>query len=501
MLSTTATHTLSGVPKTAKQWIISFVAFLMIGGAWAIGAPYEGIPDEQGHIMRAAAVVFGDLFPDLTDEAGGTGAVSQAPAGVIKTSCWPSHRSESAACVDEQPSADTTLMRVVSVQGRYHPLYYLLVGWPMRIWSGWSAIYLGRLIGTALIAGFLATAATCALRFSRQGIAIVGVLAGTTPMTLHLCGGINPNGLEIASGMAMFAAIFSLVGRDDLAGMNGAPRPPRPLIHAAGISAVVLAQTRSTAPMWLAIGALALLILAPWPRLRSLLGDRAIRWWLGAALISTLTSVAWTFTFKSYEVLASTSEFGHWGVLKIDVFTRWMTYFQDMIGNLSWLDTSLPDPAMLAWIMVLGGLIAAAAVAGDQRQRWTLSTLGVLGFLGPALAEAVNREIVVQGRYLLPVLSAVPILAAFILGEMGLPQRILRSMTRAAVLVLLPIHLLALDLVMVRWTKGGQTAIYLNPFGGTWQPQVGVATPLILMAAGLGLLGWHVWQWHSAPED
>ncbi len=59
--------------------------------------------------------------------------------------------------------------------------------------------------------------------------------------------------------------------------------------------------------------------------------------------------------------------------------------------------------------------------------------------------------------------------------------------------VLLPIHLLALGFTMIRWQHGQVRGAGLNPLAGPWHPVLGSITPLVAAVAGLAVIGWLAW--------
>ncbi len=276
-------------------WTTFFVAFFLLGAAWAVATPYEGVPDEDMHVMRASGVWYGGFFPHPTAAAFTTGAYQPVPRGMVTVLDWRIDSTKTANLITRQPSADHHIVWAGTSAGRYHPLYYVLVGWPMRFWSGWAALLVARLTSALIIAALLAWAATIAIRYSRRSLALAGVLVAVTPLVLHLAGGVNPSGLEIASGILLFTALIPVVTRTG--------PPPRSLVHTAGFAAVVLAQARTPGPLWLLIGAVGLAVLTPWRRVKELARLTAVRVWVPLITLSAALSAAWTVKFHAAQVV------------------------------------------------------------------------------------------------------------------------------------------------------------------------------------------------------
>jgi hypothetical protein len=109
---------------------------------------------------------------------------------------------------------------------------------------------------------------------------------------------------------------------------------------------------------------------------------------------------------------------------------------------------------------------------------------------------------VTQGRYMLPGLVGLVLMAAFIVDERAGEVVNSRGFVRLVALLVLPIQLFCLVFSMVRWQRGmpalrGVGIKYLlNPFAGDWHPVVGSVTPLVCMVVGLvalGLVSWRAW--------
>ncbi|MGO9669654.1 MAG: DUF2142 domain-containing protein [Streptosporangiaceae bacterium] len=56
----------------SRIWALAFLAFFLVGAAWAMASPYDGAPDEVRHIIRAAGVVQGQIFPTPATSRAGT---------------------------------------------------------------------------------------------------------------------------------------------------------------------------------------------------------------------------------------------------------------------------------------------------------------------------------------------------------------------------------------------------------------------------------------------
>ena len=480
--------------------LLAFLGFFLMIAAWSVAAPYDGTPDEQSHVVRAAGVAYGQVAPAPVAAQAGTGAFQRVPRGLAGLiACWQFHADTPVSCA-APPGSDRTLVTTPTTAGRYNPVYYALVGWPLRLWPGWPGILLARLIGAAASAGLLAGAFVSAMRWSRLRMIAVGLVAVVTPMTLQMTSAVNPNGLEIAAGICLFAAgIPLLVRRDDRFDLR--------LLWLVVISAAILATLRSAGPLWLAFAAVALLLPFRPSVLRRLLRIRAVLWSAAVLVLVVLLGVGWTVMQKA-SVIGTPRQPVYYssGTAVSVVLRQWRVWVDELVGVMSWLDTDLPAYVYLLWESAVAALIIPAVALAGRVDRWRMFAIFLGGVVTPTLLQIwdLNRYgFVTQGRYLLPLLSGLVLLAAFILEESGMPARVARFVGRLAVIVLLPLNLFALAYTMIRWQHGIRVnptpRVDLNPLAGPWHPPLGSVVPLLAELIGICLVAALLWTTVGRP--
>lgn len=478
-----------------RQWIVVFLGFFLVFGSWSFAAPYGGPADEMQHVIRAVGVVRGQFAPapavvlDYKSRPG-MGAYQDVPRGLLQdVGCFGLKPHVSAACA--KPISGGPVSTVPTTAGRYNPLYYALVGLPVSLSPSWSGLVGTRLISAALSAALLAFAFVALSQWSRTGLMLAALIMVSTPMLAHLAGAVNPNGLEIAAGIALFsAAVPLLLG------------PPTgrigPLVWLAGVSATILATLRSLGPMWLFFVFAALLPVSSRPRLRRLWSERAVRWWaaiIGAALVLAL---AWVVGMRTGNLVHQPAPLYGYSTqaAAFQYFNNWGgVYLDGLVGVAGWFDTFLPDPIYWLWLGLAGSLVVFAAVVGGWADRWRflVLTFGAVVPIGAVqVAEVNNIGWIIGGRYVLPLLAGVPLLAAFILERRLLKAQHARTFIRLCCVTLLPVHLLLLLEAMSRWQSGLNLA-HINPFRGDWHPPTTSYPPMLLMLAGLLVVGWAFW--------
>ncbi|SNT27264.1 Predicted membrane protein [Actinomadura meyerae] len=477
--------------------ILAFFGFFSVGAGWAIAMPWDGGPDEQSHITRAAGVVGGDFaappdyitVPEISRPV--AGSHQTIPDGVAHQSppCFAFKPQQTADCAhDKSETPDKPVERFTAGAGRYQPTYYAVVGWPLKWWPGEGGLLLARLISAALSAAFLAAAVYSVLAWSRRPFLLAGLLIATTPMAMHLAGVINANGLEITAAIAMWTALIPLVRAEG--------PPDRRLLILAGVSAVTVAWTRPDGPMTVALALVILAGTAGPARLRTLIRDRGA-WLLGlSATVACGLSAVWTLAMKATELVPvpGGAGLGVADALRLVTVERTSFYLKSMVGQFGWVDVEMPDAYYAVWFAATGFLVLAALAAGGRADRLRLAAVLAAAFALPLWMDVMGAEengMMAQGRYILPSAVGAAVLAAHIIDERGpFAPRFARSATGWLAVFLLPAQLIGLAYAMVRYQHGLYAPVpAVNPFDGVWQPSLGPATALGTAAAGLLALG------------
>jgi hypothetical protein len=483
-----------------RQWILVFLGFFLVFGAWSFAAPYDAPPDEVQHAIRAVGVLSGQVAAKPAQiiwgvNNAGAGAYQKVPEGLYHPArCWGFDPKIPATC--QQPIGGGPLIDAPTSAGRYNPVYYAAVGLPLKVWPGWGGLVLSRLISSALSAAFLAWAFITLLRWSRYGLMLAALMASATPMLAHLAGAVNPNSLEITAGIALFCGGIPLL----LGKPGGASKTS--LIWLAGAGAVVLAPLRSLGPLWLGCALATLLIPQSRSQLRQLWSQRLVRRWSYGILASLAFAVAWVFISKAGELVAPSDGRFHYGTgqAALIYFNSWEIFLQGMVGVAGWFDIFMPMPFYWMWICPVAALVVFAVTVGSWRDRWRFFVLFLGGVVAPGILQVSQANVtgfIIGGRYMLPLLVGMPLLAAFIVERHLLNAKQSHTMTKLFCLLLMPSHLVLLVYAMVRWQRGAyfQPGLgRLNPLAGNWHPPTGSLLPVVTMLAGLAVLVPMFWR-------
>lgn len=495
-------------------WWAAFACYLALSLVWAFGNPILSNPDEPAQAVRAASLVRGQIVPpkeDLPDygptsilRGGFTNSVTVPRAYARQTAksqeCYIGDPTIDAGCApewvdDPEPTTWTTL------NGRYPPPYYALIGWPTLFDTSVWSFYSLRVLSGVLCAALLATAFALARQAPRFRLLALAVPLAATPQLVQLAGSVNPNALEAAAGVATWAAASVALTWEG-------PSVPNRVLVALGASASLLAFSRPLATLWLLVVAVG--CLAAFGRrdlLLQRLGLQPVRRLVVVVGVVAVGAAVWTVATDN---LGNNRGYNPWGLGLVEAVQHSLalswSYLQQMVAVFGWDRTTSPAPLTWAWGAALTALVAAAVRVASRRERWALLGVTLVVFLMPTLLQArTARSIgfVWSGRYGLAIAAGIPVIAAVLLGRTaGRAEGPGLRRTAAAVLVLtsggqVVAHLSAMRRYMVG-TDG--PLVYVRDAG--WHPPVPAAVLLavaVVASSGLGLLAWRVAFGAGAP--
>jgi hypothetical protein len=358
------------------------LGWLLLIAAWIGGNPPFAGPDEQWHYARTFDVGVGapakaslggnPLQVAWTNQA--TRAVT-IPPGLAPSSvgCYIfDARTPATPCPRPQTGG-----RFITPVGTYEPLPYLLPAVAMKPASSpHAALVLGR-IASALAAGALLLMALVLLQDS-----LLGLVVAVTPMVLFCASLLNGSGLEIAAAIAFSAALTKRSWR------------------AVALSGAILALTRSAGPLWvILIG----LLFQGW---------RAPRWTLAIVGLAIVANRVWEAIYGPHLMLGVANARHTIG----PAFEEWWRASIDLVGKFGYLEIHVPLWTALLWLALLVALVVPAFRAGRRRVGAAVLT----AILFPPLFWLVQYRHTgfdLQGRQMLPLLVALPILCGSLVRD------------------------------------------------------------------------------------
>lgn len=501
--------------RIRRWWWLAFAAFFLIGSAWALALPANGTYDEKQHIVRAYGVATGHMLPQghTTDAQGKPIEGFEAPRSLVPVTstvdCTWWHGRRTADC--QRWTSDRTRAILPSAAARYSPVYYLPVGIPLVFWPDFTGVVLARLVSVLLSALLLASAVTAAVRLGNR-LVLAAIILVATPLTMDLAGAVNDNGMEITAGVFVFATLLALVRAPSIAPGSGpgglSDRAVRRLLLLAGIGIALLLTIRHMGPLLLGLDVLACLLVAKRGRIRELARRRDARWLLGGfAVLGFVFAVGWLLYSRVADIPPDTQRAVHLTLgseARYIVTRRIPFYIQQMVGQFSYGETTLRRSAIVAWYLLIAALVLPGLIMARARVRLVVAALVAISF-----AILVGLEIVFvprvgwysHGRYVMPTLVGVPLIAAAASGyRRWLAGRgWLRWFATGVAVLVIPLHLYALARVMTRFQWGLHAP--LDPFGGHWSPPLGTVTPLVVDLVGGVLLAILAWRFVDRHDE
>jgi hypothetical protein len=511
-----------------KIFLIAFVVLCGAGAIWSAATPLLGAPDEPSQIVKAVSVADGvwsarcyvtgahgppsvqctantvdakgfegvPTFYDMVESPEPRGP-QQAHSQICFTSKSQIRGSIPASCarsLNRKPDAyDRSLasnLYAPSYQARYPPLYYFVVGMPSHIGQSTIDLYLMRLASAAFSAIFLALALTTALVYSRNRMLIAGLVVAATPMVFFLAGVINPSGLEIACGIAVWTAGAILV-TERLAA------PPKGLVAIFGLSAVFLESVRSLSPFWLALTVIALLACAERCGLVNALRTRAVQMCAAVVVLFGIVAVWWIVALHSTDLYLGTTN--HAVPASVSTSTILKTalehnryFLPGMIGVFGWFDTYSPPFTFIVWYALVGVLILGAVIRSPRRVVPFAVLIAVV--VVPALivtSHAHTDGYTWSGRDAMPFAVGLPILSTALLGTgRSRPLRtvVLARWVPGLIVLAAMAQFAAFYEALRRYAVGTEGPIFGFITHPDWQPAISVKGALLLELAALTAL-------------
>jgi hypothetical protein len=472
-------------PAPARRVFV--LAFMLVFGAmaaWSLATPLFAAPDEPVQVVKAAAVVRGELTGTFTGQRQPAWGIVTVPANFADSLnlpvCFHRKATVPASCEASAPLSSTPTAAWI-YNARYPPLYYAIVGLPSLLGVGPWVVYLMRLTSGALAAVFVALAVAAARIWSRSRLVLVGVLVAATPMVLFLGGVVNPSGLEVAAAIATWTC-GSILFLEHLAD------PPPGLVGATAASAAVFELTRGISPLWLALSFVALLAVSDLRHLGGFFRHRSVLVALGALLAVGGLALAWTFSEHALDVISAkglgpTPE----STILETSFAHNDYYLPGMVGVFGWFDTYAPTFTYVVWYGLVGVLGLLGAAAARVRQALCLAVLTAAIVVVPVAISSsqVHRYgYTWSGRDTLPLAVGLPILAACLLGR----SVVAAYRTRLASIVgalALAAQLAAFFEALRRYAVGTTGADFGFLVHASWRPPGGFAPVLFLEAVAL----------------
>jgi hypothetical protein len=384
---------------------------------WVLVMPPFAGSDEHDHAYRAAAAARGEWGIDPVNATRGTGAWLEVPSDIVRAAqpeCQDLVYTKDRDCVGTPDGSGTT--RVASGAGRYHPLFYAVIGTVAKPFDGAAALYAMRFATALLAAAFVWVAARAASTWARTRWPYLGIAVACTPVVLYSSSVASPNGVEMMSALALWVSLVGL--------LVAPPQHLRTLAVHAGISGATLATLRPLGPLWcLVILAAVLVSVAADPgRVRALVRRPAVL--LGATLVavSAVQGTAWVLAVDALKVGGEGTDHTSVGHRLGVSATQLPAWILQAIAAFPLRDQATHPAVYACYLLLFGVVLVLGLRLGSVRARVgiLLVMASVLVFPYVTTVQSYDKYAAAwQGRYGLPVAMGMVVIAAYVLDRAG----------------------------------------------------------------------------------
>jgi len=474
-----------------RRWIFipAFLLLSVISVLWALASPIFSSPDENAHATKAIGQYRGELIG--YEREGVRHPVIDLPPsyaydpGIV---CFVRQPDVPADCGVELGDAGTDWFS--SWVSSYNPVYYYLVGWPSTFLDGSAGVYGMRIASALLGSAVLALAFSAAMASSRARWMPIGLAFLASPMVVYLIAAINPQGLEIAAGAALWVGLARLL--ESFREPESVLVPRWHLWSIVVVAATFLVVARALGPLWLLLITVAVVMIAGWQPVRQLLSTRASYPWVAVIAAAGIFSVAWTLWGGSLSGQAEPGDAQLVGGSFLEaawtMIRNTPSYLQQSIGVFGWLDTPLPAMVYSVYVGALTVICSLALTSTGRSGLIRVVGTAALALAVPPLVQgysAAQTGIIWQGRYGMIFYLGILLVAAWMLSDRGDARvRFLAvRMTVIAASLLAVFEVTAFLFVLRRYVIGVDEPVTDMLRDPQWQPPLGWVTLAVLLIA------------------
>ena len=396
---------------SARAFAVTLAGITLIQVAWAVALPLWRGPDEIEHVKRASGVAMGEILADSVTEVG-TVIVDRDVAAAQRDACLALHSDfDPTICdpVTDVPAGtlsntDETAMR--SSAARYNPAWYVLVVPASWLFEGSDAAWGMRAISGIACAIVLTWAVTLHRASGNGRAADTSVMLCVTPAVVFASIVAAPNGLHLASAVLFWVALLA-----------STPSPPRTWALCTG--AAMMSLTHALGVFWVICAVLVVVLLRGSKSLTQmkrelLMSPGALAIVLGAhAFTIAWVVIARTNTPTGGDVLADSTK-------QIPALAHGLVWVMQLVGTMPFRFGLLWPVVYVLWGFAFATFMWRAVTRADARQRLAMATVVTVGSAIPVVATLLTYEdfgYAWQGRYELPLLFALPLLAGGVVSR------------------------------------------------------------------------------------
>ncbi len=395
-------------------WILLGVGFLQLAWMFVI-PPFEG-SDEFDHAYRAAAAARGQIFVEPTAATRGTGALVVVPDDLVRAAhpaCTKVSYTTDRECVG-RPQGDDVL--IPTGAGRYHPLFYAVVGTVALPFSGSSALLAMRAATALLALGFLALALVSIARWARGPWPFTAAICACTPVVIYSASVAAPNGVEMMAALALWSALIGLATPGE--------HPVRLLTLVASLSGATLATLRPLGPLWclLVAGTVILAIGPTRARAVALLSRRGVLIGAFVVLVAAIQSTVWIIAMDALKLGVAGGPQRTLGFRAVRAAQEIPAWIFQSIAAFPLRDNPTHPVVYACYLILFVAFLVLGVPRAGRRVRVAIAVVALVSLAFPLLTTIASYNTFStawQGRYGLPYAMGMVLLAGWALDRTG----------------------------------------------------------------------------------
>lgn len=474
-------------PRTRlRLWFFYFLFILTMSTGLSLITPYYGGADEPAHFVYLYTVLDGNI-PMNSDSPNVPEWLNEA-----NPDCWKDieHENQPATCSGEVSDSDNADIPLLTTAANYPPLYYLLVGWPIKFLSGDTALRTIRFLSSILFAAFAALGLsflrTNTTRYRSDILAFLLI----TPSTYALAGFVQPQALEIGAAIALAGILLPL---------SHTPEEVRLRLTWAIPITFLLVASRTTGMWWALMICVLVLISLKRNDILALIKKPILWIFVATSALWCSLSLWWMLGTKDWYDLRASATTAHTCDITSCILPSALrpSQFAAATAVTGWNDTLAPRILIMLYWIVVAVVIALAAKSNTRKTVIATLFLIVLYLLSSIIMSISWVDIygspIWQARYALPIILAYFLYIADIIGQSSrVSPRLFRWLTRLSSFVLALLFAgLALRATLRFWSGIGNGVDMLHgPAYAPLHAQIGLAL-CILACLALCLALWY----------
>lgn len=391
-----------------------------MAGLWSLSTPLYGGPDEPAHVVKAAAVVRGQVVGDQVPGGKGFERTVSVPAELSNAQpsvdCWRFELTVPANCAPDGGITDGRA-DVLTTASRHPPFYYAPVGLPSLLGGSSFVVHLMRLVSAAIAAFFIAGAFDSTRRLANPTVRLIGLGLTLTPSIVAWSALVNPSAVEITASICLVSTLLA-IGRDPTSASAS-------LVRRATVAGVAMALSRHLAPLWLVVIAVVLVALFGTGAIRQLIGRNDARRGIVAIVAAAAAQLLWVVIVRPF---AGIDDGTFLPVSVADAFRgalgmgeRNITH---LVGVFGWNNPRTPYGVEVIWLMAIGLLLFLAVAVGGRRAVGALLLATTALVALPVIIETYQASqdggFLWQARYTAPIAVVLPLVAAHICADQAI---------------------------------------------------------------------------------